>query len=599
MSDAEQAPGAAGGGGNPWLTRTPRASHLVAPWERVPPVSGNHADGALSVAELIARVADGPRANGATRHAKSEDRDTLPIAGPIAVAERPAARGRPRRSWRRPLVIAGRGAVAVTAVAALGLTGCGWQWSASKNESLNSVVALDPNSTDVRQPSAQLGDENFLIVGIDSRAGANGEMGAGTTEDTDGARSDTVMLVNIPASRKRVVVASFPRDLAITPIQCNSWDNDASTYGSDTVYTETKLNSAYAVGGPKCLVKIIQKLSGLSINRFIALDFSGFAKIVDALGGVEVCSPTPLQDNELGTVLEHAGRQTLDGRSALTYVRARKVTTEGNGDYGRIKRQQLFLSSLLRSMISTEVFFSPSKLNNVVNTFVTNAHVDNVKTNDLVNLAQSLQGVAAGRITFLTVPTGQTDENGNEPLRVDDNRAIFDAIINDDPLPEENSENQTTTPTAAKLTPEAAPVSPDLVDAVTTQPGDVTVHVSNSTGQNGLASTAADELRQDGFNVMQPDNYPSSLAATTVRFSPGNEQAAATVASSLPNPLIQRVSGMGDVVQVVLGSDFNTVGPAAPSGLAVHVHVSDDSARAAAQLPDDLAVTNAADTSCK
>jgi LCP family protein required for cell wall assembly len=597
---------------------------LVAPWERAysvasreraAPTGGSRANGAVTVAELIARVADGPGAPGATRHARSEDGITAPIAkvAPSEVPElskfagRAVVGGRPRRRWRHPIVFAGRGAVAVTAVVALGLTGGGWQWSASKNESLNHVVALDPNSADIRQPNAQLGDENFLIVGIDSRAGANGDMGAGTTADADGARSDTVMLVNIPASRKRVVVASFPRDLAITPMQCNSWDNSTSTYGSDTVYTETKLNSAYAFGGPKCLVKVIQKLSGLSINRFIALDFAGFAKIVDAVGGVEVCSAAPIRDNELGTVLEHAGRQKLDGHAALNYVRARKVTTEINGDYGRIKRQQLFLSSLLRSMISSEVFFSPSKLNNVVNTFVSNAYVDNVKTNDLVDLAQSLQGVAAGRITFLTVPTGQTDENGNEPLRVDDNRAIFDAIINDDPLPEENNENQTSTPTAAKLMPEASTGAaagqpgdtPEGVDEVATEPHDVTVHVSNSTGQDGLAATAAGQLRQDGFNVLQPDDYPSSLASTTVFFSPGNEQAAATVASSLPNPQIQRVSGMGDVVHVVLGPDFNMVSAPAPSGSAVHVHVNQDSTRAPARLPDDLAVTNAADTSCK
>ncbi len=101
-----------------------------------------------------------------------------------------------------------------------------------------------------------------------------------------------------------------------------------ATYGPDEVYTETKLNSAFAFGGPKCLVKVIQKLSGLSINRFMAVDFSGFSKMVDALGGVEVCSTTPLEDYELGTVLPNAGRQMIDGHTALNYVRARQVTTE-------------------------------------------------------------------------------------------------------------------------------------------------------------------------------------------------------------------------------------------------------------------------------
>ena len=217
-------------------------------------------------------------------------------------------------------------------------------------------------------------------------------------------------------------------------MECEAWnpetgeygplyDDETETYGPDEVYTETKLNSAYSFGGPKCLVKVIQKLSGLSINRFMAVDFAGFSKMVDALGGVEVCSTTPLEDYELGTVLPNAGRQMIDGHTALNYVRARQVTTEINGDYGRIKRQQLFLSSLLRSLISKEVFFSLSKLNNVVNQFIDDSFVDNIDTKDLVELGQSLQNIAAGRITFLTVPTtGYMDEWGNEHLREEDNR---------------------------------------------------------------------------------------------------------------------------------------------------------------------------------
>ncbi len=225
---------------------------------------------------------------------------------------------------------------------------------------------------------------------MDSRAGDNANMGAGNTDDADGARSDTVMLVNIPANRKRVVAVSFPRDLAITPMQCEAWNPDTGkygplydektkTWGPKMVYTETKLNSAFAFGGPKCLVKEIQKLSGLNINRFIAVDFAGFARMVDALGGVEVCSNTPLHDYELGTVLEHARTPSPRRLTALNYVRARQVTTEINGDYGRIKRQQLFLSSLLRSMISEDTLLDLNKLNNVVNMFISDTYVDNVQ----------------------------------------------------------------------------------------------------------------------------------------------------------------------------------------------------------------------------
>jgi LCP family protein required for cell wall assembly len=529
----------------------------------------------------------------------------------------------PRR--RRKVMVAGRAAAALIAVLALALTGGAWQWQSSKNNSLNKVSALDRDSRDIIDPNAQFGDENFLIVGVDSRFGQNSEMGAGDTEDAGGARSDTVMLVNIPANRERVVAVSFPRDLAIDPMECEPWnpetgqygalyDDETGSYGPDEVYTETKLNSAYSYGGPKCLVKVVQKMSGLSVNRFMAVDFAGFSTMVDALGGVEVCSTTPLEDYELGTVLANSGPQMIDGHTALNYVRARQVTTEINGDYGRIKRQQLFLSSLLRSLISKDTFFSLSKLNNVVNMFINDSFVDNIGTKDLVDLGQSIQGVAAGRITFVTVPTGETDSEGNEPPRTGDMRALFDAIINDDPLPgEKNADNtpvpgspesSTSTSESTSESPEPTPTpapldSGEVVDAVTTDPEDVTVQVSNSTAESGLAATAASELQQHGFIVASPDDYPSSLTSTTVFFSPGNEQAAATVASTLTNPTIERVSDMGGVVRVVLGSDFYSVSPPSPSGSPVQVHVLHGTNSLPTHLPEDLTVTNAADTTCE
>jgi hypothetical protein len=261
----------------------------------------------------------------------------------------------------------------------------------------------------------------------------------------------------------------------------------------------------------------------------------------------------------------------------------------------------------LRSMISKEVFFSLSKLNNVVNMFIGDSFVDNIKTKDLVDLGQSIQGVNAGRITFVTVPTvGYADEYGNEIPRTEDMRALFDAIINDDPLPEEKNPDNTPvpgTPESKTNAPEASPAPPpetaELVSAVTTNPQDITVRVSNSTGQDGLASTAATELQSHGFNVTSPDDYPGPLGATTVFFSPGNEQAAATVASSFTNPTIERVSGLGDVVRVVLGSDFLSVTPPSPSGSSVQVHVVRGTSTAPTHLPEDLTVTNAADTSCE
>lgn len=539
------------------------------------------------------------------------------VGNPEAVVQEPES----KRS-RRPIYF-GRSIAAIVAVCSLTVTGGAWQWSNVKNNRLNRVEALDPNSHDIRDPNAQYGDENFLIIGVDTRAGANSNMGAGDTSDAEGTRSDTMMLVNIPANRKRVAVVSFPRDLAIQPTLCEVWNEDTRSYGPDKAYTETKLNSAFAFGGPKCLVKVIQKISGLNINRFLGVDFAGFSKMVDALGGVEVCTPTPIEDYELGTVLETAGRQTIDGHTALQYVRARQVTTEYNGDYGRIKRQQLFLSSLLRSMISHNTFFSLSKLNNVVNTFIDDSYVDNIRTKDLVDLGQSLQDVKAGRITFLTVPTDGTDPEGNETPRTTDIRKIFDAIINDDPLPGELQPDGTRVPmpgtttqdttlassehgaatelgetSTAAPTPAATPS--EQIDLVTTEPSEINVHVSNSTGQTGLAASAASQLSQYGFGITTTDDYPSALPTTTVFFSPGHEQQAATVAASFGGAKLQRITGAQTSVRVVLGSDYtSTANVQAPpvAGSTVPLQLS-SGAMAPAELPMDLTVVNAGDATC-
>ncbi|MEE9242531.1 MAG: LytR family transcriptional regulator, partial [Mycobacterium sp.] len=198
----------------------------------------------LTVAELIARLNSDPPSPHPRRdrtqpgHAPEPypepddlaDHDTavLPVvAGPRSelpnlAGSRVSHRRAPRhhRQPKRRGVLVGRSAAALIAVLALMLTGSAWQWQSSKNNLLNRVSALDPNSRDIVDPNAQFGDENFLIVGVDSRFGENMQMGVGSTDEVEGSRSDTVMLVNIPANRERVVAVSFPRDLEISPMRC-------------------------------------------------------------------------------------------------------------------------------------------------------------------------------------------------------------------------------------------------------------------------------------------------------------------------------------------------------------------------------------------
>ncbi|GAA1481267.1 hypothetical protein GCM10009624_17070 [Gordonia sinesedis] len=528
-----------------------------------------------------------------------------------------SGRPRPRRvgSRRSPqsalthnLTVTGRILVSIACVTALLGTGLVWGYFKAWNGSWNTIAALDPDDGNIRNKNAQGGDENYLIVGTDTRSGQNAKVGAGTTADAEGARSDTIILVNIPANRSRVVAVSFPRDLQVDRPECQQWDNANGSYaGTLEPAYGVKLNSIYADGGPQCLVRVLTQMSGLNINHFIAMDFVGFEKVVRAVGGVEVCSTTPLYDYELGQILRKPGEQKLTGRRALNYVRARTISTEGNGDYGRIKRQQLFMSSLLRSTLSGNVLSNPSKLNSIVNTFIEYSFVDKVDTQSLLDLAESMQGIDAGRVTFLTIPTSgtATDGSNNEIPRTEDIDAIFNAIIDDKPLPGEEKAKQSgssstssssrTSASAPAPTPKAPP---SKVTATAQNPGNVGVRILNGTGRAGEASDVSDRLTPDGFDVRGVADASENRSDTVIRYGPGEQDSAATLAEMFPGATIQLDRTVRSGVEVILGSDFTgslATAPAAGSTLSV-----DQLPPAAnnSNLPNDLAVTNAGDTTC-
>ncbi|MCM6772994.1 LCP family protein [Nocardia sp. CDC159] len=529
--------------------------------------------------------------------------DESPEPDPARAVARPKSVGRPQLSRLaaskqrrfRKLQLIGRGTTAMVAVLTLLMTGAGWNYLRATDGNFNKVSAVDENSTDIVNPGGQLGDENFLIIGNDTRAGADGQIGAGTTADAEGARADTVMLVNIPENRQRVVVVSFPRDLDVTRPSCEGWDNENRRYTGVSFPSAIgdKLNAVYALGGPKCLTSVIGKLTGLKINHFIGLDFSGFQSMVDTVGGVEVCTTKPLVDEELGTILPTTGKQKVNGSTALDYVRARHVSGEFRSDYDRINRQQRFMSSLLRSALSNKTLFDPGKMNAFINAFSGHSLMDNVKTNDLLTLGRSLQKVEAGAITFLTVPTAGTTSYGNEIPRESDIKAIFSAIIDDQPLPGEKK------PIAPP--PTTAAPAPRQLTAV--DPSTVSVQVSNGSGVSGIAATAANKLSNQGFQIFSVGNYSGGTISTTrVRYSSGHEADAATVASAIPGATLESTSGLGSIVEVALGSDFQgTVRTPVAFGnpLPAVPAAASGAPETPVTLPSDLEHVNAADDLCK
>ncbi|MEZ5210986.1 LCP family protein [Gordonia sp. (in: high G+C Gram-positive bacteria)] len=524
-------------------------------------------------------------------------------------------RRRPRRTGRSFSVAAARntGRVLVALACVLTLVGTGYVWNALAIDSKwNTTAAINANDPNIRNKGAQTGDENYLIVGTDSRAGVNGKIGGGDSTTIEGIRSDTILLVNIPADRSRVVAVSWPRDLQVDRPECEQWDANTGTYPDDPstgkpvvvpAESDVKLNSIYAIGGPSCLVKTLTKISGLYINHFIGMDFEGFEKVVNVIGGVKVCSTVPLYDYELGYILRKPGTQKLTGKRALNYVRARNISVEGNGDYGRIKRQQLFMSSLLRSTLSSDVMSNPTKLKKILNTFIKYSTVDNVNIDSLVQLADSMQGVDAGRVTFVTIPTSGTAQDGsnNEIPRMDDIHAIFNAIIDDKPLPGEKKQKpkkgETTAPKSSSEKP--AP-TPSQVDATAQYPTNMTVRVLNGSGQTGVATEVMNVLIREGFTVPGVADASTKESDTVVRYGAGEQDSAATIAKMFPGAKIQEDRTVKVGVEVILGTDFQgTSAIADPPSPGSTLSVGQlPPANTNSDLPNDLSVTNAGDTTC-
>jgi LCP family protein required for cell wall assembly len=374
-------------------------------------------------------------------------RVVTPIAGdePEADAAELAAQTRLQEKKQRKNERVSRfGRIAAAVVAALVFLGVGGAWGAQTyfDAKFTQISALDENSADIQDAAAQANDENFLMVGSDTRDGAGAEEGVGTADSTPGARSDTVMVAHIPADRKRVVVTSFPRDLEIDRPDCQRWDPAQNKNTDEKVPGQkiAKLNTAYAVGGPSCVTKVIQQLTGLRINHFVGIDFNGFKEMVDAVHGVTVHNEIPIDDSVLGKVLLETGDVTISGDQALNFVRARHVKNDPTSDYGRIKRQQAFIGALLKKVMSSEVVLDPGKLSDFITAFAKATFGDNLGVKQMMSLAQSMKGLDQSKISFLTVPTvGIANNRGNEVLVRSKTKALFDALRNNTALPDPNA----------------------------------------------------------------------------------------------------------------------------------------------------------------
>jgi LCP family protein required for cell wall assembly len=266
---------------------------------------------------------------------------------------------------------------------------------------------------------------NYLLVGSDTREGlTKAELKAlrvGSTATAAGGRSDTMLLVHISKDRDKAYLVSFPRDSLVTIPEHLSTDGKKQIPAR-----QNKLNAAFAFGGAPLLIETIEGETNLKIDHYIEINFAGFAGIVNALGGIEVCTKVDIDDPKSHLVLS-AGTHTLDGIEALKYVRTRDF--DGRGDIGRMQRQQQFMSSVLKKATSTGVLLNPIKIVNFMNATISTVKMDeSLSKEDLLNLAKQMRGLSSGSVRTLTVPlstaNGRADGIGSV--------VIWDEVLSDE-----------------------------------------------------------------------------------------------------------------------------------------------------------------------
>ena len=434
---------------------------------------------------------------------------------------------------------------------------------------------------------------NVLLIGTDARVtAADCKLGGDCDSGGDG-NSDVLMVIHLAADRTNSTIMSIPRDTETDIPGCGT---NSSYYGM--------INSTLAYGA-SCTVAAVHQLTGLTIDHYVEVDFSGVVTMSDALGGVPVCVSNKMYDADSGLRL-NAGTTTIEGQQALEFVRTRHGFYDGS-DLGREKAQHIFLSNMIRTLRSQASFTDLGNLYTIANAATKSMQVDDglAGVTNLISLFNTMNKVPTNRVTFVTMPWGQDPSNANRVVASQpEAQTMFANIKNDVPYSSSSTSSSATSmkseadSATSVATAEAADFQ--VADAADATSGVVTseVHaqVLNGTGVAGRASAVEQGLVSGGFSESNLSTGNADTTPRTVVYYPSDRaQSAAAVAGALgiPSSQVQESSDYSEVT-VVIGTDW-TSGAMYSSGSSSSSGAS-PSPSAAASAPSSSSELNAATT---
>jgi LCP family protein required for cell wall assembly len=435
----------------------------------------------------------------------------------------PRTSPRRRRRWLRWGIAIALAAVLVIAGVAVGV------WA----KLMGNVKHIDVTADDLgatRPPKVAGTAMNILVVGSDQRDGKNAKYG----HRIAGERTDTIMLVHVSSERDNAMVVSFPRDSLVQLPACRA----TGGFPGQRPHLGM-INESFNFGGIGCTWKTVETLTHIRIDHFVKVDFTGFKSMVDAVGGVQVCLPQRVDDKKALLHLP-AGRQTLDGEQALGYVRARYSLGDGS-DIGRIQRQQMFIASMVKKVMSGETLTDPARLLSLLDAATKAVTTDRgLSLGVMKDLATSLQGLNAGKIRFITTPWHYSL---SQPGRVEwvepQADRLFQIVARDQ--------------------------SVDGVKGGQAKVGrtKIQIELRNGTWRTGLGTQVAAFLEQRGYHIAKiGDTARKPQAKTTILYGPNGETRVPTLTGDLLGAEAREVpAARTNHLVLVVGDDWKGLKP--------------------------------------
>lgn len=438
-------------------------------------------------------------------------------AATVSAVPRARSRQVRARTWGQRLLLAFGTFLSVTCVTAA----AGFVYLQRQFQDIQRI-AFEPGV--LSSATEGLEARNILLVGIDRAEGLDPDDPVRNDRNMESLLTDTMIILRIDPAEERAALLSIPRDLWV--------DIAGAGYKS-------RINSAMAIGGPDTLIETIKQEMGIPIHNFVQVDFVGFQRMVEAIGGVPIYFEHPARDRNSGLAVYEPGCINLDSNQALAYVRSRHYQfddgsgwrSDGRNDYGRTERQQHFLQKALKRAVNRGLR-NPVTMNELISVGQGNVELDDrLSTGDIYDIGMQFRSFNPDSLEQYSLPTSEGTVGIAQVLflREDEAQSTLEVFRG----------------TAGTLTFER-----------------IRVRVENGSGASGQAGEVGAALGQIGYTVTGTANAADlDTAGTTIRYAPGNEVAAVYLARFLPVEVdfVADDSISGADVVLVTGKDFTSV----------------------------------------